>query len=296
MLMNKDLFLDGKEFISAGRASKKLGYAQDYIGELIRTEKVPGRMIGRTWYVDIQALLEHKKNRKTKNRKIEKPLIEQIVKNPENAENQEIPVFSKIEVSPKTIFVYETEDRPKLPEIKKENFFKRPNVLRDFVAVSVSIFIICAVTFSWIEALSPSVSEEIQIKITNVSDSVERTTAPIFNAVDLVKGKTANVFSAVGGFLGFVENNIIGFISDIFKNKQMVVAPENQTAEGIVVLPDGENHDATVSRVKQAFSDEVNVSVDKGGDSGVITPVFRAGDDTENYAFIMVPIKEKTQK
>ena len=79
-------------------------------------------------------------------------------------------------------------------------------------------------------------------------------------------------------------------------SKYVVVIPEEKIAEGVVVLPDGENHAATVTKIKQAFSDEVNVSVDKGGDSGVITPVFRPGDSTENYAFIMVPIKENKQK
>src|SRR3989338_8312611 len=70
MLMNKDLLIDGKEYISAIRASKKIGYASDYIGQLCRSKKISGRLIGKTWYVEFPSLLEHKKNRKLGKRKI----------------------------------------------------------------------------------------------------------------------------------------------------------------------------------------------------------------------------------
>ena len=61
--MISPIFSDGKEYISASRAAKKIGYASDYIGQLCRAKKVPGQLIGRTWYVDFASLTEHKKNR-----------------------------------------------------------------------------------------------------------------------------------------------------------------------------------------------------------------------------------------
>ena len=57
------VFFDGKEFISASRASKLSGYAQDYVGQLARSGKVLSRQVGTRWYVDRQALLEHKKEK-----------------------------------------------------------------------------------------------------------------------------------------------------------------------------------------------------------------------------------------
>src|SRR3989344_6530853 len=63
MLIMNPIFSDGKEYISAIRASKKIGYASDYIGQLCRAKKIPGQLIGRTWYVDYVSLVEHKKNR-----------------------------------------------------------------------------------------------------------------------------------------------------------------------------------------------------------------------------------------
>ena len=68
--MESPILFDGKEYISASRASKKIGYASDYIGQLCRAKKIPGRLIGRTWYVDLDSLVEHKKNRQYGRKKI----------------------------------------------------------------------------------------------------------------------------------------------------------------------------------------------------------------------------------
>lgn len=55
-----DLYFDGKKFISSGRAAKLTGYVNDYIGQLCRDEKLECRMVGRSWYVSLESLLEHK--------------------------------------------------------------------------------------------------------------------------------------------------------------------------------------------------------------------------------------------
>jgi hypothetical protein len=63
MLMELDILSGGAEYISASRAAEKTGYASDYIGQLCRRGKIPGKLIDRTWYVDLEALLLHKKTR-----------------------------------------------------------------------------------------------------------------------------------------------------------------------------------------------------------------------------------------
>ncbi|MBI5003522.1 hypothetical protein HZC00_00295 [Candidatus Kaiserbacteria bacterium] len=55
--------LDGKEYISASRASKITGYNQDYVGQLARGGKVMSRQVGNRWYVDKSALLAHKQEK-----------------------------------------------------------------------------------------------------------------------------------------------------------------------------------------------------------------------------------------
>jgi hypothetical protein len=51
---------DGKDYISANRASKITGYNQDYVGQLARSGKILARQVGNRWYVDRDGLLSHK--------------------------------------------------------------------------------------------------------------------------------------------------------------------------------------------------------------------------------------------
>lgn len=45
------------KYISSKRAARLSGYAQDYIGQLIRMGKLPATKVGRAWFVDELALL-----------------------------------------------------------------------------------------------------------------------------------------------------------------------------------------------------------------------------------------------
>ncbi|MES2203402.1 MAG: hypothetical protein V4474_03725 [Patescibacteria group bacterium] len=51
-----ELELSGRRHISTKRAGKEHGYHSDYIGQLIRGEKVAGQKVGRSWYVDEESL------------------------------------------------------------------------------------------------------------------------------------------------------------------------------------------------------------------------------------------------
>jgi hypothetical protein len=53
--------IDGKIYISSSRAHEISGYSKDYIGQLCRGKKIEARMIGRSWYVNEESLLKHKK-------------------------------------------------------------------------------------------------------------------------------------------------------------------------------------------------------------------------------------------
>ncbi len=51
---------DGKDYISAGRASKITGYHQDYVGQLARGGSISSRQVGNRWYIEREAVLAHK--------------------------------------------------------------------------------------------------------------------------------------------------------------------------------------------------------------------------------------------
>ncbi|NLE07597.1 MAG: hypothetical protein GX627_03240, partial [Parcubacteria group bacterium] len=60
--MNKAIYFKGKKFISTSEASKLTGYTGDYIGQLCRAKKVSSKLMGRSWYVCENEILEYKKN------------------------------------------------------------------------------------------------------------------------------------------------------------------------------------------------------------------------------------------
>src|SRR3989338_8023675 len=163
MLMNRPIFSDDKEYISAIRAAEKIGYASDYIGQLCRAKKISGRLIGKTWYVDFASLLDYKKNRQFG--KVKKSLISESKDLAEksqtlNTDSQGPTLRSETlensndrlqhdENSPASlpialpqpssettagearsfnnpVFTYEKDDKPRLPELSKKSRYVEP--------------------------------------------------------------------------------------------------------------------------------------------------------------------------
>ena len=50
-----ELQISGKRFISSRRVAKENGYHTDYIGQLIRANKIKGQKVGRAWYVEAES-------------------------------------------------------------------------------------------------------------------------------------------------------------------------------------------------------------------------------------------------
>ncbi|OGG53676.1 hypothetical protein A3H16_00655 [Candidatus Kaiserbacteria bacterium RIFCSPLOWO2_12_FULL_53_8] len=51
---------DGKDYISASRASEITGYHKDYVGQLARTGAILSRQVGNRWYIEREGVLAHK--------------------------------------------------------------------------------------------------------------------------------------------------------------------------------------------------------------------------------------------
>jgi hypothetical protein len=51
-----ELIISGKRYISTKRAGKEYRYHSDYIGQLVRSGKVQGQKVGRSWYVSETSL------------------------------------------------------------------------------------------------------------------------------------------------------------------------------------------------------------------------------------------------
>lgn len=66
---------------------------------------------------------------------------------------------------------------------------------------------------------------------------------------------------------------------------------QSQNGQGLVVVPDSGNlsQDEVKSRIRNMFSDDVTVSFDASGQSGVITPIFRQATGND-YIFVLTPV------
>jgi hypothetical protein len=184
MLMNNDLLVDGKKYISAIRASKKIDYSSDYIGQLCRAGKISGKLIGKTWYVDFESLLEHRRAKKPRGRKkgvsqndsalnYEEKIVESNfqthVQTPKLVDNSYLPVFN-IKNTP---IVYESDDRSYLPEIKKPSLPAKPLVrsvvLRDAVVGFTALFIIITSGLHVLGQTSPKLVDKTIDSLSNLS-------------------------------------------------------------------------------------------------------------------------------
>src|SRR3989344_4644875 len=181
MLMALSIFLEGKEYISASRASKKIGYASDYIGQLCRAKKIPGRLIGRTWYVDFALLTEHKKNRQLG--KVKKLVVKKLVEltsieKPISTPNPWVSTAdagSEIAVSTfskKLFFTYENDNRPWLPKLSKKDRYIEPiwtsTLVGQAVAFSMALLIVISTVFFTLEKTNPRVAIETRSKLEHI--------------------------------------------------------------------------------------------------------------------------------
>ncbi|KKT80658.1 MAG: Cell wall surface anchored protein, partial [Parcubacteria group bacterium GW2011_GWF2_44_8b] len=191
MLMVNPIFSDGKEYISAVRAAEKIGYASDYISQLCRAKKIPGQLIGKSWYVDFASLVEYKKNRqlgKTKKSLVSGPKGQTLgIQKGLTLENLEksLPIILSQPSSETTagearsldnpVFTYENDDRPRLPELSKKSCYIEPTWTSTLVgrAVALSLVLLIAIGtgFATLEHTNQRVAMEVREKtetLTNI--------------------------------------------------------------------------------------------------------------------------------
>lgn len=60
--MSDVVLLEGKEYVSARRASEETGYARDYIGQLARKGLIGAQRVGGLWYVSLESLKGYRAN------------------------------------------------------------------------------------------------------------------------------------------------------------------------------------------------------------------------------------------
>jgi len=142
--MNSDLYFDGKQFISSSRAAKISGYVNDYIGQLCRDGKLDCRMVGRTWYVSFESLINHKNANGSASKNRSKKPLEILASNlPVEALQTLNPAVTPALFPAATAPVISTFSTPFLPSDSKPRTWFSPKVsypiFRDEVHVLVKV-------------------------------------------------------------------------------------------------------------------------------------------------------------
>jgi len=140
------------------------------------------------------------------------------------------------------------------------------------------------------------------VTISKIDDKVMSTKERILSNINIgAKDQLARIsfnfikkpFNKIRSFLvayGGIKEKV-----DILENKiarlEKGPAPLEQTQEGLIVIPSTENNEENKKKIKETFSDEVEVEPDETGKSGIIKPVFKRPTEQE-YFYLLVPVNE----
>lgn len=312
--MNGDLYFDGKKYISSSRAAKISGYVNDYIGQLCRDGKLDARMVGRSWYVGLESLIQHKNSNlvgtRSRGPKDIKSLVAEAAKVEvdttlkieqealSNVVSLSLPTEHAVEirVSKAPLISYPAFTSPVISEVEKVVPVKKAKVgfsfsVRAGAAMVGILFAILGFRFGL--SLSPAAEAQYAVVWNSVSSSLPASVLGGFG--DGVRTKAVAFYNSLRSWISGDKQTVF-VMSDAVPtvNNQVVptAAEASTPKQGMVVVPVNENTDkaAVIAKVKNTFSDEVTVNpTDGDSESGVITPVFKKskGDD---YLYVLVPI------
>lgn len=304
--MKDNLILQDKNYISAKRASIIFGYTSDYVGQLCRSGKLECKMIGRSWFVSEESVIKHRETVAENTSVISATTVASA------------PIaVSIVSIDTKTTFTVSLLllDSPKLvlvqPILVEESPIVSPIVVESLISpiaisartssdtdlntlvidnknnlkklVLVSAFFVFAFLFifrSFVFAPSLNGSNTVA-SVISVSKDIA---SGIINSLSMIPNFASNIF----------DHGSIYDKQGLAKvDKPPPVNSSSESFGGLAVVPSSQSvakDELLKQKIRDSFSDEVEVKPDKSGTAGIITPVFRKvkGDD---FVYVMVPVK-----
>jgi hypothetical protein len=302
IVMNGDLYFDEKKYISSSRAAKITGYANDYIGQLCRDGKLECRMVGRSWYVSFNSLINHKNanahgtrsrgsHKKLRSSSPSTPTLT-ILSSEEFEENSPIPVVPLISYPD---FSFKPESVNVISKVRVRNSYsvKKGTSLVVKTFVGMTAFCMALVGF-WYGLSSNESSAKIYGSLWK--ETAIHLEANVFSgAKHLVDESAVAFYRTIRGWLFDSRETILVLTGDsitTLDNVQKDIPAQSGPNRGMVVVPTTEEMDKekTAETIKQSFSDEVEIA-ERDKDTGIITPVFKDSRGNE-YLYVLVPIDE----
>lgn len=311
--MKDSLILEGKVYISARRAAKIINYAQDYIGQLCRANKLDCKMVGRSWFVTEESLLAHRESAiDSMHEKVSKS-VKNIDIETRLAIQQDALIKSKI-VDDQNPVKYEAEKSPLLPELTKKipaPFSLPKNIkIAPVVSSTLSVKSVPRSIFSPFIISSTRTAEAVATKSVSYNYFV---TALVIGAL-LVSGFvfTSSLSGLKSGkSISYEPASVISATQDLFKkiafnfgfgssnvSSETIAQGNTNNWNGIGMIPSTNSvvsDEATKAKIKSSFSDEVVINPDQSGAAGIITPIFKKNDG-DDFVYVLVPVKEGEKK
>lgn len=324
MPMKDTLNIDGRIYISSRRAAEISKYSNDYVGQLCRGGKVPARMMGRTWFVDQEALLEHKRAAEEALRARSRAGVytyapAAVQEAAQAAPAEHIPAAPAVPHTA-TSATADADVKPFLPVLEKRipampvaripteragsigrqagySELVRSVILRRVISTVAVVTIIVSGGFvtsrsgltelAQFNGVRQMATEQVVHGTASALDAAARFFDGVRSAYGTVVAFFADRLSGVNRKLarGVPESSVAGKVGD--SSAPATSIPWN----GIAVVSSDPSTDAvTEQRIKDSFSDPVTIRPGESGTSGVITPVFKetSGD---GFLYVLVPVE-----
>jgi len=259
--MSSSIQFQGKNYLSSKEAGSISGYTNDYISRLAREGKIDATRVGTQWFVEPKSL----------------DIFLQFAEKAREARKESLRALRQNErknfAVPSPQMFATTATVPTLAAVRPFDFSLEQSDAHQTALLAVLSGVAIAVLFV---LLPPTITSQ--------------------NSASLVSGvnKLGSVASLnfVLPYFSAIEDMIsFRWFGGLFATTAVPAAHAPQThdeLDAVVVMP-STTPEKTMEEVRNSFSDNVEVTLDKGGRSGMIKPVFKEGVGN-TYRFVMVPL------
>ena len=273
--------IQNSDYIPAGEAGRMFGYTADYVTRLAREGKVAAQRLGKQWLVNADSLAsfvasssknkELRSDRIRRERQLERVQFQKKVIRAKALPSPYVPVFvsDSIELRVQALLM---------------SFFAL------FAGGFLGIFLYTTPLERTADAVVALGAIDSAVVLESATDAAEHVAA-VATTIDSFFSHTHDALRSLAiGVYMFAHMSSRESASLTYEGTPAVdlrggAAP---VSEGMVVLP-GDASRAEIESVKTSFSDEVVVTPEGDGGTGMVQPVFRsrAGDQ---YRYVLVPI------
>ena len=323
------MIIGGKSYISSKRASQLFGYTNDYLGQLSRSGKIASTVIGRDRFIEFSSLSRYVEDKKILPKANGAPFPGVISNTSDLSVSKEPSKFDLLERSVALLsltaliafFTITPIGRNGLDKLVTDLTITRSLMPQTASVGSISnITEIVGRSLKNIDKLYLGVLDNLGDKITELwnlgrskviayvnkskNDGVVNETK-IINSTTTISVSNQNAYlpgSDASPDLNsnFTEEQIKEIARDVVSSEIAHTIDYANSANGtpnnvgIVVNPstgDSVTDSKLIESIRDNFSDEVNISLDKTRKAGVIKPIFKSGTD-DSYVFVLVPIQD----